>query len=263
QIPGSIDAAVTSRIDGLNKEAKYLLKIASIIGRSFPQELLKEIVKEKESYQHIDELEAAEFLVKINKDNNVFYAFRHVLFQEVAYNSLLKSERIIYHKVIAETIEEKFKDAIEGYFGTLAHHYYTCKIFDKALHYSLKAGDEAAELYANEEALSYYNQALSVVEDQPQKALILEKIGDIEFMIGRVEDSLKHYREAKRLVKDKSQQAHSISKIAKVLEQIGKLDESIDIMYKAIKMVEGSETPGVVELYYNLSNILIESKAES
>lgn len=263
QIPGSIDAAVTSRIDGLNKEAKYLLKIASIIGRSFPQELLKEIVKEKESYQHIDELEAAEFLVKINKDNNVFYAFRHVLFQEVAYNSLLKSERIIYHKVIAETIEEKFKDAIEGYFGTLAHHYYTCKIFDKALHYSLKAGDEAAQLYANEEALSYYNQALSVVEDQPQKALILEKIGDIEFMIGRVEDSLKHYREAKRLVKDKSQQAHSISKIAKVLEQIGKLDESIDIMYKAIKMVEGSETPAAVELYYNLSSILIESKAES
>ncbi len=263
QIPGSIDAAVTSRIDNLNKEAKYLLKIASIVGRSFPQELLKEIVKEKESYQHIDELEAAEFLVKINKENEIFYAFRHALFQEVAYNSLLKSERIIYHKVIAETIEEKFKEKIDSYLGALVHHYYTGKIFDKALHYSIKAGDEAAGLYANEEALSYYNQALSVAEDQPQKALILEKIGDIEFMIGRVEDSLKHYREANKLAKDKSQEAHSIAKIAKVLEQIGKLDESIDIMYKAIKATEGSETPGVVELHYNLSNILIESKAES
>ncbi|MGB3340439.1 MAG: adenylate/guanylate cyclase domain-containing protein, partial [bacterium] len=263
QIPGSIDAAVTSRIDNLNKEAKYLLKIASIIGRSFPQELLEEIVREKESFQHIDELEAAEFLVKINKDKKMFYAFRHALFQEVAYNSLLKSERTIYHKVIAETIEEKFKDEIDGYFGALAHHYYICKVYDKALQYSLKAGDEAAELYANEEALSYYNKALSVSEDKPQRALILEKIGNIEIMIGRVEDSLKHYREAKTLAKDKSQEAHSISKIAKVLEQIGKLDESIDIMYKGIEAVEDTETPGYIELNYNLSNILLESKAES
>ncbi len=263
QIPGSIDAAVTSRIDSLNNEAKYLLKIASIIGRSFPQELLEEIVREKESFQHIDELEAAEFLVKINKDKKMFYAFRHALFQEVAYNSLLKSERTIYHKVIAETIEEKFKDQIEGYFGALAHHYYICKVYDKALQYSLKAGDEAAGLYANEEALSYYNRALSVSEDKAQRAMILEKIGDIEFMIGRIEQASQRYEQAKTLAQDRSQKAHILAKVAKVLEQTGKIDESIDVLRKAIKEVEGIKDAGYVELNYNLSNVLIESKAES
>ena len=48
QIPGSIEAAVTSRIDSLTKEATYLLKIASIIGRTFPQTLLETVVKEKD-----------------------------------------------------------------------------------------------------------------------------------------------------------------------------------------------------------------------
>jgi class 3 adenylate cyclase/predicted ATPase len=263
QIPGSIDAAVTSRIDSLNKEAKYLLKIASIIGRSFPQELLQEIVREKESFQHIDELEAAEFLVKINKDNKMFYAFRHALFQEVAYNSLLKSERTIYHKVIAETIENKFKEEIDGYFGALAHHYYICKVYDKALDYSLKAGDEAASLYANEEALAFYNQALSVSEDKAQRASILERIGNIELMIGRIEQAAEHYEQAKKLAQDKSQKAQIMAKVAKLLEQTGKIDESIKVLRQAIKTVEDIKSAGYIELNYNLSNVLLESKAEN
>ena len=133
-------------------------------------------LKEKEIYKHLDELEESEFVIKIYKDNKVSYAFRHPLFHEATYNSLLKSERIIYHKVIAETIETKFKDEIDGYFATQAQHYYNCENFKKTLEYSIKAGDEAASLYANEEALIHYNRALSVADDDSAKATIFEKI---------------------------------------------------------------------------------------
>ncbi len=263
QIPGSIEAAVTSRIDSLNKEAKHLLKTASIIGRSFPKELLEEVIKEKEVYQHIDELETSEFLVKIVKDNTVHYAFRHALFQEVTYNSLLKSERIIYHKVIAETVESKFKGKIDGYFAILAHHFHNCKNLKKAFEYSVKAGDEAAALYANEEALSYYNQALSAVEDESAKVTILGKLGEIELLVGKMDEASKHFHEAKELARDEFVRADIIEKISRILEIIGKIDESIEMMEKAIKVIEGSDTPALISLYYRLSNVLIESRAES
>ena len=117
------------------------------------------------------------------KEKKAYYAFRHALFQEVTYNSLLKSERNIYHKFIAETIENKFKDEIENYLSVLAHHYYNCENVEKALDYSLRAGDESAKLYANEEALFFYNQGLSIVQDDSTKADILEKIADIQLML--------------------------------------------------------------------------------
>lgn len=263
QIPGSIEAAVSSRIDSLNKEAKYLLKIASIIGRSFPSRLLEEVVKDKDIYQYIDELEASEFLVKINKDNKTFYAFRHTLFQEVAYNSLLKSERTIYHKVIAEAIEDKFKDEIDGYFATLTHHYFNCKNLEKTLEYSLKAGDEATELYANEEALTNYNRALSVVDNELTKVIIFEKIGNVELLIGRADEASKHFQEAKNIVKDELTKARLAGKIAQACLQISEIDKSIEIMKKTLASIRGDDNPILAEINYKLANVLLEYKAET
>lgn len=263
QIPGSIDAAVTSRIDSLGKEPKYLLRIASIIGRSFPQELLEHVVKDREIYQHIDDLVASEFLVNIKKDNKPFYAFRHAMFQEVAYKGLLKSERTIYHKLIAETIENDFTEKIEGYFASLAYHYHHSGNVKKALQYSIKAGDEAAGLFANEEALGFYNQALASAETNETRAALLEKIADIELLIARIQNAHDHFARALELEEDISARARLIERIARVLEQTGRLDESIAVMEKGVRTMEGADSPGLVTLLYTLSNILLESKAET
>lgn len=263
QIPGSIDAAVTSRIDSLGKEPKYLLRIASIIGRSFPQELLEHVVKDREIYQHIDDLIASEFLVNIKKDNKPFYAFRHAMFQEVAYKGLLKSERTIYHKLIAETIENEFTEKIDGYFASLAYHYHHSGNDKKALKYSIKAGDEAARLFANEEAMVFYNQALASAENDQTRAEILEKIGDIELLIGRTQYAHDHFTRALELVEDSSIRARITEHLARVLEQTGHLDESINVMEKGIGALEGKDSPGLITLLYTLSNILLESKAET
>ncbi len=262
EIPGSIEAAVSSRIDGLNKEAKYLLKIASIIGRNFPETLLEELIKDRDIYQNINELEQTEILVRINKDNETYYAFRHPIFQEVTYHSILKSERVIYHKVIAETIEQKFTDRLEGISSILAHHYYYAGNTDKALSYSIKAGDEASALYANDEALLYYNQALEVATTEDVKVKILKEIADIELITGKVQSALKHFEEARNLTRDRSLKAQLSEKIARVLEQTGKIDEAIQLMNQAITSLEGEDSPGFVSLCYSLSNILLESKAE-
>ncbi|KPJ74397.1 hypothetical protein AMJ52_00670 [candidate division TA06 bacterium DG_78] len=263
KIPGSIEAAVTSRIDSLNKEAKYLLKIASIIGRSFPGELLEEVIKDKEIYKHIDELEEAEFIIKINKDNRIYYAFRHPLFHEATYGSLLKGERTIYHKVIAEIIETKFKEKIDGYFATLAQHYYNCDNLEKAREYSLRAGDEAAALYANDEALTHYNRALSVVDDEVTKAIIFEKIGDIELLVGRIDDAAHHFHEARQIVEDKQIEARLTLKNAMVMKVTGKIDEGIGMMRQALARIEGTVTPVLIDVKYNLANVLLEAKAET
>lgn len=261
-IPGSIEAAVTSRIDSLSKEAKHLLKIASVIGRSFPKPLLEVVVKEKEIYQQAVALETAEFLLRVNKDNKIFYSFRHPIFQEVAYHSLLKSERINYHKIIAAAIEAKFRDDFEDFFAILAHHYYHGQDYPKALAYSLKAGEEAAALYANEEALTYYKQALLVAQDESTKAEILENIGDIQLVVGEVDEASGHFQKARELVKDKIIQARISGKVARILVNTGKSDQGIETMKLAIESITGSETAVLIELNYQFADFLLERKAE-
>ncbi|MGB9720634.1 MAG: tetratricopeptide repeat protein [bacterium] len=263
-LPGSIEAVVTARCDGLSKEAKYLLKIASIIGCSFPKTLLEEIVKEKEVLNHLEELEGADLLIRVVQKNDIYYTFRHPIFQEVTYRSLLRSERIIYHKIIAETIESKFLNAIEGSAGLLAHHYYECREFPRATDFALKAGDQAASLYANEEAIRYYELASNIADDEEKKAEALEKLADTLFLKS-AENSriLNSYEQAKVLSKDRLYKARINGKIASVYLRTGQIDKGIEMMQATIKDIENEDSFVLAQLSYQLADILLESKSES
>lgn len=262
QLPGSIEAAVTSRIDSLNKEAKYVLKIASIIGRTFPQALLEAVVKDPDICQHINELETSEFCIKTTKETKVYYAFRHALFQEVAYNSLLRSERLIYHKVIAETIEGGFKDDMDNYRSVLAYHYYKCENNDKASLYSIQAGDESAVLYANEEALSFYERALSITDKDLARANIMEKIADIRVLQSAFEAASTHYRDARDKHTSLLEKARLSEKYARVLVQKSQIDAAIELLRTTLDSVKDTKNAIRADIIYSLARALLEFKLE-
>ncbi len=263
QLPGSIEAAVSSRIDSLGKEVKYLLRIAAIIGRSFSQDLLEEVVKDKNIYQYVDVLEQLEFLLKTGKDKKVHYTFRHSIFQEVTYNSLLKSERTKYHKIIAEAIENKFMHSIEGHLATLAHHYQNAGNPKKALEYAVKAGDEASGLYANDEALRLYRQGLLISTTGIEKAGLLEKIGTIEARLGRCDEALKCFHEAEQQFTDKFDKARVAGEIADLMIQTGNVDNGIELLKKTIKNIQQHDTAVLADISYTLAYTLLEFKRDN
>lgn len=264
ELPGSVETAVTARCDGLGKEAKYLLKIASIIGRSFPKNLLEEVIKEKGLLKHLDELESAELLVRVNQGDEIVYTFRHPIFQEVIYHSLLKNERQIYHKIIAEMIESKFQGTITGSASLLAHHYYECKDFTKATDYALRAGDEASNLYANDEAIKHYELAANIARDSGKKAEALEKLADLLFLkSGGVSNALDLYEQAKIIQEDRFIKARLNGKIGKVYVQIGQIDRGIEVMHTTIKEIKDSNSTILSQIAYQLSDTLLESKSDS
>jgi len=262
KLPGSIEAAVTSRIDNLSKEAKYVLKIASIIGRTFPQKLLEAVVKDPDAYQHIDELESSEFCIKTIQENKAYYAFRHALFQEVAYNSLLKSERLIYHRVIAEAIESNFKDEMDDYLSVLAYHYFKCEDNKKALQYSIQAGDASASLYANEAALSFYEQALSIADNDSIKADILEKIADIKIIKGDFKTAAANFSDARAKYTGKLDKARLNEKYARVLVQQSQIDEGIEVLKNTLDSIRDSDSAIRAKVIYALARALLDFKLE-
>ena len=80
------------------------------------------------------------------------YIFQHDLTREAAYNSILLRERREFHKRVGEAVEEMFNDRLEEQSHLLAHHFHEAGETQRALKYSIIAGERALSTYAHEEA---------------------------------------------------------------------------------------------------------------
>ena len=68
------------------------------------------------------------------------YKFKHILTRDVAYSTILKSNKKILHKSVAEVIEENFQDKLEMFYFDLAVHYDMSGNNEKAIEFLMLAG---------------------------------------------------------------------------------------------------------------------------
>src|SRR6266498_880096 len=124
-IQDTIQAVLAARVDRLPPAEKHLLQAAAVIGPEVSIALLQAIMEVPEdtlagSLRH---LQAAEFLYETRLVPEQTYTFKHVLTQEVAYQSLLHSTRRQVHQQIAQVLEERFPVTVETEPAVLAQHY--------------------------------------------------------------------------------------------------------------------------------------------
>ncbi len=72
------------------------------------------------------------------------YAFQHMLVQEAAFQSLVRSRRQHYHRLIAHALEEHFPEVVAAEPEILAHHYAEANLGWQAIPYLQKADARAA-----------------------------------------------------------------------------------------------------------------------
>lgn len=106
----------------------------------------------------------SEQLVRRLPDEELVYLFKHTLTQETAYESLLLKRRREIHRRVAEAYEEIEAGRLDEVAALLAQHYMLAGDDAKTLEYSVRAGDSAARMYANAEAISHYTQALDLAK---------------------------------------------------------------------------------------------------
>lgn len=163
-IPDSVHGIVLSRIDRLPEEHKLTLKVASIIGRIFDLDILAHVHPSKPQaemlLEQIKTVEARDFTRLEQPYPRLTYIFKHSITQEVAYETLLDSQRRELHYAVGITLERLQPSAIEQ----LAYHYSRSDAHDKALLYLDKAARKTQHEHANETALTYYTQALALEE---------------------------------------------------------------------------------------------------
>ena len=183
QVPATVQAMLAARIDRLSAEEKRLLQTAAVIGHEVPLPLLQAIadVPEVALYRSLAQLQGAEFLYETRLFPEREYTFKHALTHEVAYGSLLQERRRTLHASIVAALEGLYPDRLAEQVERLAHHALRGEVWDKAVAYCRQAGNKAAARSAHGEAVAYFEQALSALQQLPERRETMEQAIDLRF----------------------------------------------------------------------------------
>lgn len=172
-LPDNLQRLLLSRIGRLMPEERYVLQIASVIGMTFWFNVLQAVAVEAKSLKvDLAGLQRAEMILENERipGLGMSYVFRTTLVRDAAYDSLLNTQRVIYHQKVAGYLENiPNSEVIVGYYGILAYHYRFALQTKKELFYTLQAAEQAKMLYSNNEALERYNRALELLDEIESK----------------------------------------------------------------------------------------------
>lgn len=158
-----------ARIDRLAEEQKRTVQVASVIGREFALRLLKRISDIREQVERcLAELKSLEFIYEKTIFPDPEYIFKHALTHDVAYASILHSQRRELHATIGRAVEELYADRLEERLEELAYHFGQGEVWDKAFHYLRQAGVKAVALCVDREAVGFYERALEALDHLPE-----------------------------------------------------------------------------------------------
>ncbi len=274
EVPTSLRGLMLARVDRLPENLRNLLRDAAVIGLQFDTRLLQVIEHHFYGTENVapllERLTEAGLLETRPEAGPQIYAFRHILTQETVYNSILRNHRPELHRVVAEAIRTVYRDDLHNHAERLALHYDRARVHDKALHYTIIAGDRARQQFANHEAIEYYSRALQISQhlshheaDRWQAAVGL---GEVYQHIGEYEEAIACYRAALDEWKNAppESRAEAMLKLGGAWVQRGGLDEAETWLRQALNRLHtmASPPPDVLAETYSALGWLVRRRGD-
>lgn len=165
--PRSVQDAVLRRLARISAPAQRVLTLAAIAGSRFDFSLLQALAgqHEAELLRHIKELVGAQLVVEESAER---FAFRHELTRQAISAQLLVRERQALHREIVEAIERLHAGSEEIHLPDLAYHAFEAGIWEKALPYARRLGEQALAMNAPQAAIEQFTRAIEATRQVGQ-----------------------------------------------------------------------------------------------
>jgi class 3 adenylate cyclase/tetratricopeptide (TPR) repeat protein len=141
RMPDNVQALLAARIDRLGEREKHVLQSASVIGKDFPERILKRVVElpDDDLAAALRTLQGGEFVYEAALYPDHVYAFKHPLTQEVAERSQLARRREQRHAAVATAYQELDPEHLDERAALLAHHWEHAAEPTRAAHWHARA----------------------------------------------------------------------------------------------------------------------------
>ena len=172
-IPMSLHDSLMARLDRL-ASVRHVAQTGAAIGREFSYELVHAVTRlpEDELQAGLARLVAAELVFQRGTPPDAVYAFKHVLVQDAAHGSLLRSSRQQLHAQIAEALAAHSPELLDNQPEVFAQHYAEAGLVEKSVACWGKAGRRSVALSAIAEAAAQFEKGLDqlkLLPDNPER----------------------------------------------------------------------------------------------
>jgi DNA-binding SARP family transcriptional activator len=196
-LPPTVRALVLSRLAAIADLDLQILGAGAIIGRTFDVELVRRVSgrRPEEAVVSLERLRDHGLLVeRPAAHGSAEWDFDHDKTRAVVLEEMTVSRRRLLHRRAAAGLEAWRSPGGRRPWGTIAAHLLEASEPRAAAHRFRRAGDEAAALHANAEALTHYRSALAHAPSE--MAALRVRIGDLETLQGNYRAALAAYEAA-------------------------------------------------------------------
>jgi tetratricopeptide (TPR) repeat protein len=266
EFPETVKGVIKARISRLDEDCQNVLTLASLVGNDFTFEALCAVtgIEEGKLLELMERiLKTGLFKHRAVRGEDVC-SFADILVRDVVYEEVSPFRRKKLHETVGCALEKVYAKKIDEHLGELASHFLEGGNKDKALDYFLKAGDKAAKVYANAEAISYFQSALRLLGEKEaelrERARVLEMLGDIKKLVGEYDACLKYWDEGLQMwrrLEEKRNVSRLHRKMANVLwEDIGDAKKAKGHHDEALKILEAEpESVELASLYEDMAGM--------
>jgi len=178
-LPTSIRGILAARLDALPRRDRSLLLDAAVVGKVFWLDALRALDPDAADLERLlEELERRDLVRREPTsiiENQVQYAFTHVLIRDVAYDLLPRADRARRHAVVAEFFERSTGGSGDA-IGALARHWRGAGDHERAVEQLTRAAEQAERGWAKDHAAMLYREALSLVpEEETERRSVLRR----------------------------------------------------------------------------------------
>ncbi|MEW5985458.1 MAG: tetratricopeptide repeat protein, partial [Chloroflexota bacterium] len=226
-VPVTLDRSIMARVDSLGPQARYILQSAAVLGRRFSLPLLRQLIS--------DSAPDLDFLIKLLEQRGIIqaangktaaeYEFRQSLTRDSVYNSLLFRRRKQLHREVAAILEKTQAKGRANDAETIAYHYWHSDEPSRAIPFLLQAAECARQRLASQSAIAFYEQALSLMDEQPDTWVTSRisthvGLGELRSLTGAYRLAIADYESALALLADLDK-PDAAERIAAVCARLG------------------------------------------
>ena len=198
-LPDTLDAVAMREIDALPPLPRRVLRLASVLGRSFDRNLLEQLLQAESVDAGDDSLTDLHSLLLADPDDGQIH-FRHAVLQEAAYHSLPFRQRLALHRTVGETIERD-AEASEEAAAMLSLHFLAAQDWGRTWIYARKAALSAQQAHAPAEVAVHLERAVTAARRLGQArgdevAAVYSDLGRTLELLGEYERADDAYRRA-------------------------------------------------------------------
>jgi class 3 adenylate cyclase/predicted ATPase len=165
-IPPTLQQSLAARLDRLGA-AREIAEIGAVLGREFSYTLLRDVsgLPDVSLQASLARLTEADILVVAGARPAASYRFKHALFQDAAYETLIMRDRQALHLRAAEALRDSAAARAPVEPEAIAYHFTQAGRADLAIEWLAKAGDEALRHSAFREAIAHLANAIELADE--------------------------------------------------------------------------------------------------